>query len=246
MTNLGKLVTTTDGSLSLIHPEHDECYHSSGGARWEAESLYCQASGFAERMKETGQRVYVLDVGLGLGYNACSSLDTWINSPGGSDLALHSLEVNVGLVEALRKGQGAWQGNWKPEWISWCKSLQATHDSQHLLAEITHPLSAAKAQWFIHVGDALETCRSIQAYIAEPWDFIWQDPFSPDKNPRMWDRRWFTLLKENSSAETNLLTYSVARVVKNALLEANWSYEKVKASGPKRHWLKAKLPVGQC
>lgn len=242
MTSLGKVIETADGSLSLIHPEHDECYHSHGGALWEAQSLYCQASGFKEQLEQQNKTIYVLDVGLGLSYNACSTLDAWFHSSGASSLVMHSLEVNPMLVAALSKNKGPWQANWPAHWQSWCSSLKATDKESVFSSQIKHPKNPdSSAQWTIHVGDALKTCQTLQQDLEAAWDFIWQDPFSPEKNPSMWNKEWFAILKANSNENTKLLTYSVARLVKNALMDAGWEYQKVKATGPKRHWLRASL-----
>ena len=75
---LPTVVETADGSLSLVHPEHGECYHSRSGALTEARSLYIEMSGFLPRLAATAKAVIeVLDVGLGLGYNALASIDAW-------------------------------------------------------------------------------------------------------------------------------------------------------------------------
>ncbi|MFK7823647.1 MAG: MnmC family methyltransferase [Oligoflexales bacterium] len=241
MTSLGKLIKTADGSLSLIHPEHDECYHSHGGALWEAQSLYCQASGIVNKFASDLSPTYVLDVGLGLAYNACSTIDAWFCGSGSSDLEIHSLEINADLVSALIGARGEWQESWPDNWRDWCCSLSA-QDEQTFQAQINHPtLAQATCRWFIYVGDGISTIKALNVKMSTPWDFIWQDPFSPEKNPRMWNEDWFKLLSENSNQKTQLLTYSVARVVKNALMGAGWTYEKVKATGPKRHWLRASV-----
>ena len=243
MASLGKLIKTADGSLSLIHPEHDECYHSHGGALWEARSLYCEASGIADKFASKIGTVYVLDVGLGLSYNACSTIDAWFHSSGSSDLAIHSLEINTDLVKALASAKAAWQENWPDSWLDWCSNLSKA-DEHTFHAKINHPSNPnASCQWYIHVGDGIATIKALNKMISTSWDYIWQDPFSPEKNPRMWNADWFRLLRENSASESQLMTYSVARVVKNALTGAGWVYEKVKANGPKRHWLRAKPDV---
>ena len=139
MTSLGKLIETADGSLSLIHPEHDECYHSHGGALWEAQSLYCKASGIIETLNTAVGIIRVLDVGLGLAYNACSTIDAWFQSGGSNCLEIHSLEINADLVTALSGGTGAWQENWPSHWQDWCKSLTIDQEGSKFQAKISHP-----------------------------------------------------------------------------------------------------------
>ena len=243
MTNLGKLIETADGSLSLIHPDHDECYHSYGGALWEAQSLYCKASGILERLNTAQGIIRVCDVGLGLAYNACSTIDASFQSGGSSNLEIHSLEINADLVTALASLEGAWQENWPKHWKEWCSGLNAEGQGKLFQVKIAHPTNPeAYCHWHIHIGDGVSTIEDLNKQVTAPWDYIWQDPFSPEKNPRMWNQDWFALLRENSNQNTQLLTYSVARIVKNALLGSVWIYEKVKATVPMKHWLRANLP----
>ena len=103
----GALVKTSDGSYSLCHPEHGEIYHSHSGASTEARQLYIKASEIEQRF-EKAEPVHVLDVGLGLGYNAMATLYSWFSSPHPCPLNLTSLEIKEELVEQLQKG---------PEWL---------------------------------------------------------------------------------------------------------------------------------
>ena len=248
MEEFGQLVKTNDGSFSLLHPELNETYHSNGGAKWEAKMLYCEASGFKIKLKNSTFNklncISVLDVGLGLGYNACSTIEAWCDEQTKNHLVIESLEYNNRLIEKLVSGQGEWQQNWPNHWFSWLQSLAYQEEVQSWCAEIRHPHHAQlKCTWKIHVGDAFKKISSFKNNFLKPWDFIWQDPFSPQKNPSMWDSAWFQLLAKNADAQTTLMTYSVAKIVREALGNGGWNFVKINATGPKRHWLKASIKI---
>src|SRR4051812_41230934 len=98
--SLGALLTTDDGSLSLLHPDHGEAYHSRLGATAEARLLYIESSGILGAFAAS-RPTRVLDVGLGLGYNARETLQAWADAPAAGELFIQSLEINPALVAAL-------------------------------------------------------------------------------------------------------------------------------------------------
>lgn len=65
-----KLITTEDGSHSLLREDLDETYHSSHGARGESEHVFIQMGlEFLREQKEKSE-AKVFEVGLGTGLNA--------------------------------------------------------------------------------------------------------------------------------------------------------------------------------
>lgn len=222
----GRVVVTGDGSWTLTHAEHGETYHSSHGALAEAKELYIGASGITQRFAESDKPIQVLDVGLGLGYNAIATIEAWLAAPQPGALKILSLEIDPVLVDALRSGSGAWQGNWSELRLNLSRSLGGT--------PITHPQAQSLCTWDVLLGDA----RSMS--LSGAFNYVWQDPFSPQKNPTMWSSAWFSQVKYAAAPDCQLLTYSVARSVRDALSEAGWVVEKIPTgTGRKRHWLRA-------
>ncbi len=235
---LGYLVQTDDGSLTACHPDYDEAFHSKQGALTEAESLYRDASGFAEHMTRAAEdeaRWGVLDLGLGLGYNALMTIETWWRCGGPVDLELISLEHTALLVKALADTACEWKQGWSPEWRQWSQSLDCV-DSTLWRASWRHPQSGRELKWQVQVGDARQANLPEASLL-----YIWQDAFSPKKNPELWTPEWFAKLRRASRPDVCLVTYSVARVVKDSLHEAGWEYRLLKASQHKKQWLRAQL-----
>jgi tRNA U34 5-methylaminomethyl-2-thiouridine-forming methyltransferase MnmC len=231
---LDQLVATSDGSLTLRHPVYDEEFHAREGARFETHELYMQASGFLSVLEEGGhdEALGVLDVGLGLGYNALMTIESWWKSPGNRPVYLLSLEISPELVVALSDSSCPWKKGWSELWNLFSESLEK--DGSDWRALFVHPLSGRSLSWSVCIGDA-----ALFTLPKQHFDFVWQDAFSPGKNPELWTVHWFRKVKEASKAGAKLMTYSVARIVKDHLTEGGWDYQKFKAPGTKKQWLRA-------
>lgn len=246
---LGDVVLTADGSLTLKDPGHGECYHSLMGATRESQELYVDASGLAQHWNQPHNRphcpasvVTILDVGLGLGYNAVTTITTWLQAETPTSVVMQSLEIDPALVEALASGAASWQSNWQPDLLAVVRSLGevlSPPPGTTWFTRVKHPRNPCTLEWYIHVADA--RLSDISPKHAQGWDYIWQDPFSPEKNPGMWTAEWFAKVRQGTHSDTILMTYSVARGVREALTTAGWHWDKFPShSGMKRHWLRAK------
>lgn len=228
---------TGDGSYTMVHPEHGETYHSKAGAYYEAKKLYVEESGFLEFLNRdpNAASCSVLDVGLGLGYNALTTIEAWTTKKTEKDLLLISLEVDQTLIGQFASGAAPWQLEWSERWLALAKRLEQVSANEWSMT-ITHPKSPAKCRWKVISGDAMDWDPASEEC---GFDFIWQDPFSPKKNPKLWSEGWFQKITKYCNPEVRLMAYSVARVVKDGLANAGWDYEIIESGGPKRHWLKA-------
>ncbi len=234
----GHVVKTGDGSLTIRLGDIDECFHSTSGARSEAESLYIVASALPNYLSATpmGAPAVVLDIGLGLGYNACATMDCWHRMHTQVDMKILSLEKDENLVAALASGCAPWQENWGGEWLSYGKGLRQV-DKMVWTANLTHPQTNAHLEWVVRIGNA--AVDELINPFPQKFNFVWQDPFSPAKNPEMWSASWFEKILVECDLGCSLLTYSCSRTVKDSLTRAGWSWKKIKGSGRKRDWLRA-------
>lgn len=227
-----RAVVTADGSLTMRHFVHGETYHSTSGAQAEAQALYINASGLTAKLG-TEQPLAVLDIGLGLGYNALTTLEVWLEASSPGDLTITSLEIDVALVALLVRGEGLWQCNWPARWRQLLCYLHA--DDTGYSGQIPHPRANGHASWRIALGDAGAASLSPETY-----HYLWQDAFSPANNPDLWTPQFFAKLYAAAAPGAILQTYSVARPVREALQQAGWSVEKIPtATGIKKHWLRA-------
>ncbi len=241
--SMGSLVVTEDGSLTILDPALGETYHSRFGARREARELYVEASGllghFAQKLVSPFTTTNVLDVGLGLAYNAIETIRAWLEAHQPGNLYIASLENSPDLVTNVISGVAPWTTNWDPK----LKAILSTFrniNSQQWQSITKHPHADATLTWEIFLGDARS--EPLPYSTVKQWDYIWQDPFSPRCNPTMWDGPWFKKLFQDSHGETILMTYSVARAVREALEEGGWQWTKIKTPSPmKKNWLQARI-----
>jgi hypothetical protein len=239
MTEFGALVETADGSLTIRHSGHGQDFHSQEGAQFEAWNLYVVSSGYLEGLSSApNHRIRILDVGMGLGYNATASVVAWYNSLGMVDVDITSLECDVRLVEAVVSGKAPWQRGWSEAWlVGPCELKQCDIGYR---ASIKHPRSGRHLTWTVIVCDA--TIMDLTS-LGKTFDYIWQDPFTPELNPMLWSAEWFNRVRGVAGAGAIMMSYSVARTVKTALSESGWDYERIPTPGRKRHWLKARRTV---
>jgi tRNA U34 5-methylaminomethyl-2-thiouridine-forming methyltransferase MnmC len=230
-TDLGDAVATDDGSFTLMEPALGELYHSESGAQTETQALYMAASGFDVRVREVTKPLTVLDVGLGLGYNALQTISSWYQR-GSSDLNVLSLEWNENLVRALTSDCVPWGKAWENDRHLFREKLRPSYP---LLWNARIPKKKHSCSWTVCIGDA--STAPISQLISAV-DYIWQDPFSPRHDTSLWDVDWFRKLRAVSHEGTVLVTYSCSGFVRRSLDEAGWKWEKIPARG-KREWLRA-------
>jgi len=235
MTEFGPLVETADGSFTVRHAIHGQDFHSREGAKFEAWELYVQASGYFGALQDPGPEILILDVGMGLSYNAAATIAAWHESGGLRSVTMLSLEVDERLVSAAVGARAPWFRGWSESWKAGLRAL-CHKDGNSYFATLQHPKTSEKFSWEVIVGDA---GRQGLPDISPKLDFVWQDPFTPELNPLMWSPEWFAKVRAESKPSTRLMTYSVSRVVKDALEKSRWVHERMRTPGRKRHWLRA-------
>jgi hypothetical protein len=228
------LKKTDDGSFTMSHPEHGQNYHSLEGAFFEAVELYVAASGFRDRLKISPCAVF--DVGLGLAYNASATIDAWLCESSPHDVHVVSIDIDRDLIETLSTGDAPWCKGWSESWLVGCRALEPVNDFLWR-ASINHPLHKDRVlKWDVFCMDG---SKADITSLKNHFDFVWQDPFTPDLNPSMWSEKWFSKVAQVCNPGAILMTYSVARVVRDALTKSGWNVKRIETPGSKRHWLKA-------
>ena len=231
------LIKTQDGSYTLKNIQYDEPYHSFQGALYEAQNLYIKQSNI-EYFLLTHNTACILDVGLGLGYNALETIKLWFKSDTLCTVQMISVEKDVKLFNYFRSGNAPWMLGWDEFSKSLSSSLKQV-SSEIFTVEFKHPYKSCVFEWVVILNDALNIDFSM--FLKQPINFIWHDPFSYKNNPQLWDENWFKNIKEYCDSNVILLTYSVAKVVRLVLEKAGWKYNIIKTTGLKRNWLKAAL-----
>lgn len=214
-------VPTEDGSQTLFSEAFQEACHSTSGAREETLLHYVKGCQI-ERQLQKQNKLSILEVGFGLGIGFLTTYDVLKNES--KPWSFLSLEIDHQLLEWFRLENLThpflknlqWDGN----------LLKAKND----LIELT-----------IICGDArIELPKYLQKN-PTAWDAIYQDAFSPKKNPTLWSTQWFELLKTYSASTVILSTYSASTSIRKSLINAGWSLQKGEKFGPKKTSTRASL-----
>jgi tRNA U34 5-methylaminomethyl-2-thiouridine-forming methyltransferase MnmC len=94
----------------------------------------------------------------------------------------------------------------------------------------------------ILLGDVRETflLARKQNIFKYNFDAIFQDAFSPKKNPRLWTYEWFNDLSTVSKETTIMTTYSTTKATWKSMILAGWKVECFTGFGKKRMSTRAK------
>ena len=218
MTNQFNPQETGDGSYTFYSEEFQEAFHSSFGAKQEAEVRYiepCQIKQLAAQKP----KIKLLDVCYGLGYNSAAALDAiWSVNPQ-CQVELIALEI------AAEVPQSAISQNLLSCWQPPVPSLLAQLSKQ----------SIVKTDFFkaeLLLGDARQTIQSVSN---RNWqaDAIFLDPFSPPKCPQLWTVEFIALVANCLASQGKLATYSCSAAVRTALLSANLKISSITGVGRK-------------
>jgi tRNA U34 5-methylaminomethyl-2-thiouridine-forming methyltransferase MnmC len=207
------LVETEDGSFSLFSEAFQEACHSKSGAKAETILHYIEGCKVVEKASEGP--ITILEVGFGLGVGFLTTLEKLSTS-----FHFISLEIDKNLLN--------WFSDKHPELkLEWKENILET---QNELFKLT-----------IIQGDArVELPKYLSSHPVQ-WNAIYQDAFSPKRNPSLWTKEWFELLKSHSTTDAIMSTYSASSSVRKSMHDAGWALQKGDGFGIKKTSTRAYL-----
>jgi len=193
---------TADGSLTLWSERFSECFHSATGAHGEAGQKFV-APAELDRFA-AGQRLRVLELCVGLGYNTAALLEA--AEARGLQLEWLGLELDPRPLQ-LALGDAGFRALWQGETLrileqldqrgSWCSDR------------------GSSGSW--RLGDA----RRALAALPKEWigrcDLVLHDAFSPSHCPELWSVDVLTALARLLQPQGRLVTYCSAAAVRHGL-----------------------------
>ena len=193
---------TRDGSLSLYSLNYEEGFHDKDGALKESINKYllpAQLDNFS-----TTEKIVVLDVCMGLGYNSGCILEELLKR--NHKIEWHGLEVDKRPLK-IALNEKIFQGLWSPKILNFFNCLKESEKWEEGVNKGT-----------IHWGDARQTLYAINNSLR--FDLILLDPFSPQKCPELWSEQFISLLSARLSSNGRLITYSSAASVRASFNKA--------------------------
>ncbi len=200
---LGKLRrrVTNDGSISLYNENYKEGFHCNDGALQETVSKFFKPSEL-DRLKNA-DKVSILDVCIGLGYNTATLLN---------DILLRKQPVDWWGLEIDKRPLDFAIKNkilhkfCTTEVITYLERLsrQGSWEQKD---------TRGKVLW----GDARVKIKDIPTKIK--FDLILLDPFSPQKCPQLWNQEFLGYLSNKLSRDGRLITYCTASAIRKSLIK---------------------------
>ncbi|HHB93828.1 MAG TPA: hypothetical protein ENK88_01595 [Campylobacterales bacterium] len=194
-----ELMTTVDGSTTLFSKEFGESYHSTfDGALHE--TLYkhvIPAFSFQKDKKE----LTILDICFGLGYNTLATIYYIKKENLKKKIHILSPEFDKELIKLLST-------------FEYPKEFDSL---KNIIMELSQNFYYEDEQFKIEIllGDARVSIPQIKQKI----DIVYQDAFSPKKNPLLWTKEYFADIKSLCKEDTILTTYSIAISARMGLYE---------------------------
>jgi chorismate dehydratase len=215
------LLTTDDGTSTLFLEEYEQAMHSMSGAYEESLLKHIIPSKILEIEDES---ISALDIGFGLGYNVLALMNEFIIREKSSELKIVSLEKEQSFLEFMNSVKFSDQ---RDKVYSFIKEVYASGKGEYKGIELK-----------IIFGDARETLNTLAG---NKFNAIFQDPFSPSKNPELWSTDYFAKLKLLLTDNGIITTYSSADQIRRAMIEAELFIGRGPSVGKKREGTIASL-----
>lgn len=216
-------VQTEDGSLTLFSEAYQEACHSPSGAKTETSLHYIQGCKVLEKAS-LKKSLTILEVGFGTGLGFLMTYNSLNNF--GFPILFISLEIDQNLVDWFfsQESNAAF-------------TIDRKTCSDHVLIEG----SIGNFSFCIVIGNARIALPSYILNHSVKWDAIYQDAFSPKKNPALWTQEWFKTLKDSSADDVILSTYSASNSIRKSMVAAGWKLYRGDSFGAKRTSTRASL-----
>ncbi len=225
-----KIIETDDSTKTLWSEYFAEACHNLSGAYEETLYNYIQGCNIPSQIISNAN-VHVLDVGFGLGIGLKALVECLKehSSESKKDYSYTSIELDEELF--------LWSiAHTFPHQKFIKNSNQNFYTSQfHIKDNCTLHVT-------VYIGDGRITLReAFKKNNLPKFTAIFQDAFSPKKNPILWTTEWFTECKTMSSTEVQLSTYSSSVSVRKSLVASGWFISNEKGFAMKRTMTKARL-----
>ncbi len=214
---MAQIITTNDGSHTLINEQFNETYHSERGAILEAMHVFVEA-GFRQIKKS---QIAVFEVGFGTGLNA------WLT-----------------MLEAEKTGQHVYYESIELYPIDFFTSnalnFAALTNADFEGFELLH-----RCEWGKPVAITPHfTLHKINSNLLEynlirDFDVAYFDAFSPETQPELWSKDIFQKIYNSLNINGLLTTYSSKGLVKQNLRAVGFTVQRLQGASGKRHMLRA-------
>lgn len=212
----------------------DDFYFNTDGGIEESQHVFLAGNQLEQRFQALASRqTFVIgETGFGTGLNFFTARKLWLScAPADAQLHYLAFEKYPLSLTDMKILLQRW-----PD-ITDCQSRFLPQYPPQQQGFHSLFFDQGRVKLTLIIGDALEQLPQLQASV----DAWFLDGFSPDKNPDMWQPALFQQLAANSRPGSTLATFTVARQVREGLLQAGFSLSKRSGFGRKREMLCGQL-----
>jgi tRNA U34 5-methylaminomethyl-2-thiouridine-forming methyltransferase MnmC len=219
--NTVRIITTEDGSHSLLNEQLNETYHSVHGAIQESTHVFIKHGlGFVIE-NSSKQDFHILEIGFGTGLNALLTLQ-YIQDK--------NCNIHYTTIEAFPIEQNVWKHlNYADEIVSkeWFEKL---HQSEwNCWNEITLNFRLKK------INSTLQRVELDQGH----FDLVYFDAFAPNKQPELWEHTILKKVADSMCPQSVFVTYCAKGQLKRDLKSLNLKVESLSGPPGKREMVRA-------
>ena len=219
-----QLVTTKDGSQTILNEDLGSTYHSRHGALTESQHVFI-AKGLEKVLESGVTEITILEMGFGTGLNAL--LTAILANDRDIRIHYHSLEL-------YPVPESVWKEYQLPSELSEYRQLfdELCEAACNIEIAISPKFSITK-----HHISLLDFQSSVK------FDLVYYDAFEPETQPELWTQEVFGKLFEWMNLNGVLTTYCCKGYVRRNMLGAGFEVSKVPGPPGKREMIVAKRPL---
>ena len=215
-----EIIQTADGSTTIHLPEWNESYHSKNGAIQEAYHVFIK-SGFSLFQRKP---ISILEIGFGTGLN---TFITYLEAKKENQTIEYvGVEAHPVILEEVLQMNYVSELAAEKE-ISIFETMHSCPWENNTMISPTFSLTKRK-QFFEDVDDE------------NKFDLIYFDAFGFRVQPELWSLEIFKKMYKALKLKGVLVTYACRTSIKNAMIEAGFTIEKLPGAPGKREMLRAK------
>ena len=218
-----QIITTADGSKTILINDWNERYHSSHGAIQESQYVYIEKGlkHFFAEQNERSESISILEMGFGTGLNVILTHQY---------SELHDLSIDFTTIEAYPIAEEEYSA------LNYDEQLGV---SRELFLKL-HQLSWGQ----IHLLDSKFSLLKLHQTFEDvqfdaSYDLIYFDAFGSRVQPELWTISIFKKLYEALRPGGVLVTYAAIGQVKRDMMSLGFKVERLKGPPHKRHMLRA-------
>ncbi len=225
-------------------PDYGDVYHPAAGAWQQARGVFLSGNGLPGRWQGR-ERFVILETGFGLGNNCLATWAAWRQDPQRCDRLLfvsiekHPLRPeDLAAVHGLPAGSATggtdmpaaadaeaddrWRRALAARLLAAWPPLTPGWHTLHLDSLVNAQGHEQSLTLLLGLGDVTELLPALQASV----DAFYLDGFTPARNPQMWHGPMLSRLNRLAAADATAATWSSARVVRDALAQAQFEVKK--------------------